>query len=51
MNRWQNKHRKNVEKLVKGLGGCEFYQVFENTRKIILEKCPKGGLRYDIMVL
>lgn len=51
MNCWQNKQRKNVEKLVKGLGGYEFCQVFENAREIILGKCPKGGLRYDIMVL
>jgi hypothetical protein len=28
-----------------------FFQVAENMGKINFEKCPKGGLRYDIMVL
>ena len=50
-NRWPNEQGKVVEKVVKRLRGVDFYQVIENARKINFKKCPKGGLRYDIMFL
>lgn len=47
----ENEQEKLVEKVVKRVSELNFYQVIENVRKINSEKCPKEGLRYDIMIL
>lgn len=39
------------KKAVKRREGVQFFQVAEKMGKINFKKCPKGGLRHDIMVL
>lgn len=42
---------KLVEKSCQEFRGDGFSQLLEKIEKINRKKCPKGGLRYDIMVL